>query len=427
MRIAFATFGCKINQYETENLRDAAAEEGNAIVPFDGDADVYVINTCSVTGKSDYQCRQAVRAAVRRGKGAQVIVTGCYAETRPDDIRAIPGVTHVVGNRDKGDVLRLVAGPVVPREKAVPVGAMGASSRTRKFLKIQDGCDSRCAYCIVPRARGSSRSVPREEVLRSFLGAASSGAPEVVLSGIHIGRYGMDLTPRSSLTELVQELVLQRGNARIRISSIEPREVTPGITDLLGNGICRHLHIPLQSGDDSILSSMGREYTVRDYRKVIDSVASAVPDVALGADVMVGFPGECDSHYENTKKLIEELPLTHLHVFSFSPRPGTPAASMDHQVAESVKRSRNEELRSIGLKKNLEFKKRFLGKRLEVVMEDRVADKEQRLSGLSDNYIKIVVERTEEKRKNKVESIVVQKVDRDGVLGTIYSNALNNK
>ncbi|NTW60507.1 MAG: radical SAM protein [Nitrospirae bacterium] len=258
MRVAFTTLGCKINQYETDAMRQAAADEGNAIVPFYAEADVYVINTCSVTAKSDYQCRQAIRSAIRRGQGARVIVTGCYAETRPEEVRKISGVALVLGNEDKTAITRYlneqepVAGPGIPESREV------VKTRTRGFLKIQDGCDSHCTYCIVPRARGASRSVPPDEVRRMFDLIVASGCPEVVLSGIHIGRYGSDLVQGENLTGLIANLILRKKQARLRVSSIEPNEVTDELLEMLGNGLCRHLHIPLQSGDDAILASMNR-------------------------------------------------------------------------------------------------------------------------------------------------------------------------
>jgi threonylcarbamoyladenosine tRNA methylthiotransferase MtaB len=397
MRIAFTTLGCKINQYETDLMRRDVLSSGSTLVPFDAEADVYVINTCSVTAKSDYQCRQAIRSAVRRGQGAKVVVTGCYAETRPDEIKKIPGVDLIIGNRDKRRVGQFV-NSLVPatcesscqapddvRTLTVP------GARTRGFLKIQDGCDNRCSYCIVPSARGGSRSVGPADVLQEFESLVHEGYPEIVLSGIHIGVYGLDLPPRSDLTNLLKMLLAKRGTARVRLSSIEPREITDGIIELLGSGLCRHLHIPLQSGDGSILKAMGRDYSPAFYLNLLRRIADRVPGVALGADVMVGFPGEGEREFRNTFRLIEGSPLTHLHVFSFSPRPGTPAAEMIGQVPETVKKERNEKLRELGNRKNLDFRKKFLGLELEVVLEGKADAVRGCLNGLTDNYIRVTI------------------------------------
>ncbi len=400
MRIAFTTLGCKINQYETDRMRQDLESRGGAIVPFTGEADVYVINTCSVTARTDYQCRQAIRSAVRRGKGATVVVTGCYAETRPDDIRKIAGVDLVLGNQEKGAIAqRLLPDDASPAQSGPAHETAGISTvhgRTRGFLKIQDGCDSRCTYCIVPVARGPSRSVPPEQVLKQFDDLVQAGCPEVVLSGIHIGRYGADRSAGPDLAGLVRDLLKRRGNARIRVSSIEPNEISQELIELIGEGFCRHLHIPLQSGDDTILAAMNREYTTLAYRKLLDSLARSVPGIALGADVMVGFPGEGDAQFRNTLDLIESSPLTHLHVFSYSPRPGTPAASMSRQVPEKMKKERSELLRDLGQRKNLVFRRSFVGKELVAVVEDKRDALSRCLKGLSDNYIRLTLKGAKE-------------------------------
>lgn len=393
MRIAFTTLGCKINQYETDQLHRDLLSRGNTIVPFESEADVYIINTCSVTAKSDYQCRQVIRSAVKRGQGAKVVVTGCYASTRPEELKNIPGVSLVINNRDKAAIpLQITKGEPGPgKEQTSPeiLPAHAFQGRTRGFLKIQDGCDNRCSYCIVPLARGRSRSVQPDHVIREFSRLVESGYPEVVLTGIHIGTYGGDLTPEFSLTELIKTLISKRGPARIRLSSIEPNEITGEMIGFLGNGLCRHLHIPLQSGDDSILFSMRRHYTSGFYLELIESISDQVPGIALGADVMVGFPGEGDREFRNTLDLVQKSPLTHLHVFSYSPRPGTPAAEMKGQVPDSVKRSRSEELRKIGREKNYQFRKKCINADVKVVIEDKRNLNTKDLTGLTDNYVRV--------------------------------------
>jgi len=396
MRIAFTTLGCKINQFETDVIRRDLQARGNTIVPFDSEADVYIINTCSVTAKSDYQCRQVIRSATRRNSSARVVVTGCYAETRPDEIRNMPGVDFVIGNRDKAMIADHIMSTALPEHgqstpRVVKDPILSTLSRTRGFLKIQDGCDNRCSYCIVPLARGNSRSAFPHDVVSQFERMVEAGCPEVVLTGIHIGTYGSDLGTGTTLTEMVQMLLSVRGQARIRLSSIEPGEVTDELISALGNGLCRHLHIPLQSGDDGILASMKRRYTAGFYLDLLEKISKRGPHVALGADVMVGFPGEGEREFQNTVNLVERSPLTHLHVFSYSPRPGTPAAQMKSQVPENVKKQRSEALRSLGRKKNLIFRQLSLGHQFSVVVEDKVDAQSGFFTGLTDNYIRVRV------------------------------------
>ena len=423
MRVAFTTLGCKINQYETDVMRQAAAAEGNAIVPFDAEADVYVINTCSVTAKSDYQCRQTIRAAIRRREGARVIVTGCYAATRPQEIRSIPGVSMVLGNGEKASITRYLSGPEIPIQEPAAHCREAVMTRTREYLKIQDGCDSRCTYCIVPLARGASRSVPREEVVTMFDRAVNRDCPEVVLSGIHIGRYGHDLLPQESLTGLVRELLARKKQARIRLSSIEPNEITDDLISMLGRGLCRHLHIPLQSGDDAILRSMNRSYGTDLYRKLAETVATNVPDIAIGADVMVGFPGEGEKEFQNTYDLVRDLPLTHLHVFSYSPRPGTPAAAMKGQVPDRTKKERPEALRVLASRKNRDFRERLKGKTLQVVLEEGQRDEIGTSSGLSDNYVRVHVQGGQKADIGREINIRISDINESGLIGIFSSTS----
>jgi len=393
MRIAFTTLGCKINQYETDLMRQELASRGNTIVPFDAEADVYVVNSCTVTAKSDYQCRQAIRSAVRRARGAKVVVTGCYAATRPEEIRKIPGVNLVIGNTDKAMIHDHIMKTVSVPDQAVPATGnkptQALYGRTRGFLKIQDGCNNRCSYCIVPLARGGSRSVDPEQLVNAFDRLVQAGCPEIVLTGIHIGTYGADLGNDIDLTGLLRTLIHNRSESRLRLSSIEPNEITEGMIDLMGHGLCRHLHIPLQSGDDAVLTSMKRDYTASVYRKLLEHIAQKVPGVALGADVIVGYPGEGDTEFQSTMDLVGKSPLTHLHVFSYSPRPGTPAAAMKMQVPEQVKKERSEMLRDLGRKKNFIFRETCLGSALSVVVEDKIDAISGLYTGLTDNYIRV--------------------------------------
>ncbi len=425
MRIAFTTLGCKINQYDTDMMQRELISAGGTIVPFDTPADVYIINTCSVTSRSDYQCRQAIRSAVRNAQGAKIVVTGCYAQVRPDEIRRIPGVDLVIGNSEKDRIGEHVRS-LVPEGQAAgdSVGVQEQAgvlphSRTRGFLKIQDGCDSRCTYCIVPRARGRSRSIPESEVFRSFDEMARKGCPEIVLSGVHIGKYGRDLEPRTDLSALLRSLVERKGQARLRLSSIEPKEISDGIVDLLGRGVCRHLHIPLQSGDDDVLKAMNREYSSGFYQDLLERIAERVPGIALGADVMIGFPGEDGAQFRNTFRLIEESPISHLHVFSYSPRAGTPAAGMSGQVPEPLKKERNGLLRELGRKKLFEFRKGFLQNTLLIAIEGRADAANGCLTGLSDNYIRVRVRDALPEDIGKVLPVSITSVSMESTCGRL--------
>jgi threonylcarbamoyladenosine tRNA methylthiotransferase MtaB len=415
MRVAFTTLGCKINQYETDVIRQEMVLRGNTVVPFEADADVYIINTCTVTAKSDYNCRQVIRAATRRGGGARVVVTGCYAETRPEEIITIPGVETVIGNAEKLSIPEYLSAVDTSFERSAQdekdLPAQALRERTRGFLKIQDGCNNRCSYCIVPYARGKSRSAAPANIMDEFEKMTSAGCPEVVLTGIHIGSYGADLEPHTNLTELIAGIINKRGTTRVRLSSIEPRELTSGIIERLGKGLCRHLHIPLQSGDDTILMAMKRDYNTEFYHELLTSISKKISGIALGADVIVGFPGEGEKQFENTLRFIEASPLTHLHVFSYSPRPGTPAANMDEQVPESVKKVRSETLRLLGKEKNYSFRKEILDTKINVVVEAGTDASKGMLTGLTDNYIRVFIDGVDDGQIGSEIPVRVTKVD----------------
>jgi threonylcarbamoyladenosine tRNA methylthiotransferase MtaB len=445
MRIAFTTLGCKINQYETEQLCRDLLARGNTIVPFEAEADVYIINTCSVTAKSDYQCRQVVRSAVRRKEDARVVVTGCYATVSPDELKAIPGVEQVVPNEAKSGIPDLLMKQIsqqacvgVPSHTgphsgvAVPAGTKahsdltgsekpeGQSERTRAFLKIQDGCNNSCSYCIVPVARGRSRSVPVSVVTNQFDGLVAADCPEIVLTGIHIGTYGTDLVPSVNLTSLMETLLLRRRASRIRLSSIEANEITPSLVAFLGKGLCRHLHIPLQSGDDTILSAMNRHYNSAFYRELVSSLARRVSGIALGADVIVGFPGEGEREFDHTIDLVQSTPLSHLHVFTYSMRPGTHAAGMKHQIPDSVKKKRSEVLRALARRKTQEFTRQFLGSELNVVIEAKKNPDNGLLIGLSDNYLRVSVVGAEKEHIGREIRVVLTEVSEKGNKAIIF-------
>ncbi len=405
VRVAVVTLGCKVNQCESAGIAEAMAAQGMTIVPFEDEADCYIVNTCTVTGRTDYQSRQLIRRAIRRNPAAAVFVTGCYAQRAPEEIARIPGVRIVAGNAEKASLPRLLqeftagnggqvrVGDIRGERAFSRLGATTFPDHTRAFLKIQDGCDAFCSYCIVPHARGPSRSLPPQEVEAGIATLAAAGYREVVLTGIHLGAYGRDLTPPANLEGVVRRCAEERPVERLRLSSIEPREITDELLALLGSSdvLCRHLHIPLQSGDDGILAAMRRDYDGAFFRDLLRRIFAAVPGIAVGIDVMVGFPGETAAAFANTLHLVEEMPVAYLHVFPYSQRPGTPAAALAGQIPDREKKGRAEWLRRIGAEKRRTFAERFIGTPLTVLIEGRKEAATGFPRGFSDNYLPVAI------------------------------------
>jgi threonylcarbamoyladenosine tRNA methylthiotransferase MtaB len=400
------TLGCKVNHYESEAIIAALRSAGWTLAGGVSPVDIHIINTCTVTGKASMQSRQAIRQAARRHPAARVIVTGCYAQTAPHEIREIPGIQAVVGTSDKHripEMLLSTAGlaPGGAREmadtrKLKDIGDAGITvtgSRTRPFLKIQDGCDAFCTYCIVPYARGRSRSMAPEAVVAHVQRLQAAGHQEVVLTGIHLGLYGRDLAPPLDLASLVRRLLATTGIARIRLSSIEPGEISAALVEMAATSgrLCPHFHIPLQSGDDRILGRMHRPYSRKGFRELVLAIRDRMPDAAIGVDILIGFPGESPEAFEHTRALIEALPVTYLHVFPFSPRPGTPAADFPDPVAAGEIKRRCGIMRTLGQAKKAAFYSRFRGRRLRPLIESRRDPATGLLKGVSANYIPVLL------------------------------------
>jgi threonylcarbamoyladenosine tRNA methylthiotransferase MtaB len=425
--VAYSTIGCKLNQFETEQIRQAVEASGYASASRGAPADIYVINTCTVTHKSDYRSRQAIRRAIKANPDALIVVTGCYAQRFPEEIAAIPGVDVVVGNAGKVLIAELLGRGKAERPlidvtepdarddlgEGGPLRKFG--SYTRAFVKIQDGCNNRCTYCAVPSARGRSRSKPPEAVRHEIEVLAAEGYKEVVLTGVHLGQYGKDLEPATDLVRLLEGVAGIESLKRLRLSSVEPKDFTDGLIDLMADPamkICPHVHIPLQSGDDGILEAMGRHYTRDFYGRLIERIATRVPDCGIGLDVMVGFPGEDKSAFRNSCDLIAGLPVTYLHCFSFSRRPGTKAHDLDGHVPPEARKERSRALRDLGGRKNREFRESLVGKSLEaLVLSTR---KDGLPAALSGNYIRCLIEGPV--RPNDLLSVVVT-----GISGTAVS------
>lgn len=393
-KAAFYTLGCKVNQVDTEQIKEAFLKQGYQVVDFNEAADIYVINTCTVTHVSDRKSRAVIRRAARRNPLAQIVVTGCLAQADPDQIKAIPGVSMVVDNQDKERIPDLVGGTVKGDADGVfaslaPVLFTSRHERTRAFIKIEDGCHSYCSYCIVPYTRGPVRSKRPEHVQAELQRLVELGYREIVLTGIHTGLYGYDLK-NINLTELLKQLLGEvDGDYRIRLSSIEPLEICPALLQLVQQEprICRHFHVPLQSGSDAVLKAMNRRYNGQYYRDLILEISKRIPGVGLSADVMVGFPGESQQDFQATYDLLAELPLLDLHVFKYSRREGTPAALMKGQIDEGVKQERSQALLQLARDKHLQRLENSCGQMLRVLVEQRI--QAQTYTGLSDNYIEV--------------------------------------
>lgn len=406
--VSISTLGCKVNQFESEALKASLEQRGYGIVPFGSRADVTIINTCTVTHRADFQSRQMVRRATRSNPGSLIIVTGCYAQAEPDAFEAMEGIGYLLGNAEKNripDLLPRLEKGGLPRVQVTDIGREAFFSdlplhsfhdHTRAFLKIQDGCDACCSYCIVPSARGRSRSLPVEKVLGHLRRLKEKGYKEVVLTGIHMGSYGSDLIPSVRLEELLKRLEHEETPDRIRLSSIEPLDFSADLISVLSTStkVCPHLHIPVQSGDDEILRRMNRNYDHSYLSDVLRELCQRIPEVSIGTDVIAGFPGETEENFARTFRLIESLPFSYLHVFPFSRRKGTPALRFPRQVGEPEIKKRALALREMGKEKRRAFYRRFVDRDLSVLVEDRRDRETGRWKGLSRNYIPVLLAQT---------------------------------
>jgi threonylcarbamoyladenosine tRNA methylthiotransferase MtaB len=435
IKVAISTLGCKVNQYESAGILEMLDESIYVSVPFNTKADCYIINTCTVTGRTDHQSRNLIRRAIRTNPEACIIVTGCYAQVAPHDLARIPGVSLIAGNAEKEHIPRLIEGLVKGAPQLLVsdicearefsgLNPLKFAGHTRAFLKIQDGCNSFCSYCIVPYARGPSRSLPQMDVLKEIETLARSDYREIVLTGIHLGVYGQDLVPPSNLYEVMNYVEKRKMVRRLRLSSIEITEISDDMMRLIAEGttLCKHLHIPLQSGDDMILSAMKRNYDSAFFKNRLRVIRQAIPDIALGLDVMVGFPGEGQKEFDNTLRLIAELPVAYLHVFPYSERPGTVASSLPGMVDEAVKRRRGEILRKLGKEKRNAFARRFIGKKLGVLIEDKKDKDTGFMKGFSDNYIPVVIENGNYSLVNRVLNVIPDYVLEGKLYGRITTD-----
>ena len=395
-RVAIATLGCKTNQFESAAMIEQFRQEGYAVVPFTQPADIYVVNSCTVTSRTDAETRRLIRRARRLNPEARIVATGCYAQVAPDELLQLPELDNVLGNREKRGITgHIEAGVNLVSDIAQAPGNETLhletfAEHTRAFLQVQNGCDSFCSYCIVPYARGRSRSVPLATALGEVERLAANGYHEIVLTGIHLGGYGLDLTPQASLTALVRSVDAGRLVSRVRIGSVEPNEVSAELLELMtrSDRICPHFHLPLQSGSDTVLRRMGRQYDAASFAELVTRIKHQLPHAFIGADVIAGFPGESDEEHKETLRLIENLPLSDLHIFPYSRRNGTRAAAMAGQVPPAVIKMRSEELRRLAAGKLKIFLEEQRGQTLQVLVQG-FDQAESICRGISANYVNV--------------------------------------
>jgi threonylcarbamoyladenosine tRNA methylthiotransferase MtaB len=438
-------FGCRATQADGAAIERQLLARGMERASAAVDAQVVVLNTCTVTASADRDARASIRRIHRDNPGARILVTGCYAQRAPEELSALPGVSLVVGNSHKHRLAEYAA-PLAPGDGFVPLTRIGIDSRlivgdifahtelmaapvfdfdssekTRPNLKVQDGCNNRCSFCIIPYVRGKSRSLKLEQVLREVDSLVASGYREIVLSGINLGRWGRDLSPRMSFAAMLRAILEHTAIEKVRISSVEPMDWNDEVIDLVASSprIAKHAHVPLQSGSDRILRRMHRKYRPWHYADRIERVRRTMPDAAIGADVMVGSPGETDEDFEQTRLLIQRLPFTYLHVFTYSSRPGTPSAEMPEQVPVEIARERNRVLRELAARKKQEFMQSFVGRELEAITLTHCDG--DSTEALTDNYLKLRLRGRHESNRRVLAAI--KAIQADSLFGSMAATS----
>jgi threonylcarbamoyladenosine tRNA methylthiotransferase MtaB len=427
-RVALHTLGCKLNFAETSSLGGQFLDRGYELVELGEPADVVLLNTCSVTERADRECRQLIRRALRKSPGAFVLVTGCYAQLAPEEVASIEGVDLVLGTKEKfsifefagrfqkGTAPRVCVSEVGTADTFGPALSTTAGDRTRGYLKIQDGCDYHCAFCTIPLARGESRSQSIGESVRQAEQLVRQGFKEIVLTGVNVGDYGRK--QGDDLLGLLGRLVTVAGLHRIRISSIEPNLLKTDLLDFIAQHpvICRHFHIPLQSGSDTVLKRMRRRYVTKQYADLIYRVREQFPESGVGADVIVGFPGETPQEFQETYEFLTDLPVSYLHVFTYSERPHTPAAALPEQVVPHERSSRNAVLRMLSERKRMDWCRNMVGRRVHVLTESTV--EEGRRYGFTDAFLRVGVD-AESARENSLVKVHITDAHHERCLGTV--------
>jgi threonylcarbamoyladenosine tRNA methylthiotransferase MtaB len=411
-KVGIQTIGCKLNQAESESLARRFLEAGYQIVSPEVNPDLYLLNTCTVTHVADRKCRHLLRLTHRQNPKALIVVTGCYAQRAGQELSQIEGVTLIVGNEDKEQLLDIIGARIVglsPSSEPSP----WPQFRTRALVKIQDGCSKPCSYCIVPRVRGRERDVPQQQILAEVEARVAEGYKEVILTGTTIGGYKGD----GGLGGLVSRVLSQTGVQRLRLSSLQPQDLSPSFIQLWNESrLCRHLHLPLQSGCDTVLQRMRRSYSTADYERAVTMARELIPELAVTTDIMVGFPAESDEEFETSYRFCERIGFAGLHIFPYSARPGTVAARMAHKVQPETKKKRSQRMLHLAQKSAQSFRRSFLGRSLTVLWEEEKGD--GIWSGLSDNYIR-VFSKSEEQLRNRLLSVRLTQEHGSGLWGSV--------
>lgn len=432
-KVAFYTLGCKVNQYETEAITELYKSSGYTIVPFSEFADIYVINTCSVTNMGDRKSRQIIHRASKLNPRAVIVVTGCYAQTAADEVLRIDGVNLVIGTKGRTDIVRIcegidssskinMVGDIMHNHEFEELKITGYEDRTRAFIKIQEGCSQFCSYCIIPYARGPIRSRSENEILEEITDLSKRGFTEIILVGIHVASYGLDLK-NTSLEQLLNKIENIDGIKRLRLSSIEPMTLNNDFVNKIKNSakLCPHFHISLQSGCDNTLKRMNRRYTTAQYKEIADRLRQAFPDAAITTDIMVGFPGETDEEFEQTLSFVKEIDFAEAHVFQYSQRKGTPAAIMENQIPPEIKERRSKFIIDATKKSHEEFLKKHIGQTMEVLFEQRAKDK--MFEGKTANYITVHVF-SDENLSGRYRNVRINEMKDGYLIGEIQKGAV---
>ncbi len=434
-RAAIHTLGCKVNQYDSDAVGELFAAAGYRLVDFHEEADVYIVNTCTVTSLGDKKSRQMVRRARRRNPNAKVVMMGCFAQASPEEAANVEGVNLVLGTDQRQGVVELVEALAVQETQMLvhpifdvttfeELSVRKGSGRTRAVLKIQDGCNEFCTYCKIPFARGRSRSRDPEQVLEQAAVLGEQGFAEIVLTGIHLGAYGLDLEVETSLAQVMKRIADETPVKRLRLSSIDPDKITDDLLRIISTTpqICRHLHIPLQSGSASVLQRMRRNYTASQYDSILKRVRQWIPDAAITTDVIVGFPGETDAEFMETVEFVNQADFTRLHVFPFSARQGTPAAKMADQIPKAVRTRRAGELMDLGKRLSQRWHETFIGREVAVLVEQ---SSEGCLTGFTDQYVRVLGTPSTQSpaaQTGQIVEVQVIEADYEGVAGILCSS-----
>lgn len=435
-KIAFYTLGCKVNQADTASMENLFLRSGHQLVSFDGEADVYIINTCVVTNTGQRKSRQTIHRAIRKNPNALIVVTGCYPQTAAEEVKAIAGVDMIIGNQDRAQIVQLVEERLAHRQTDTldavhkltastafeEMAAGDITDKTRAFLKIQEGCNQFCTYCIIPYARGPLRSRSLESIRTETQRLISAGFKEIVLIGIHLGCYGKENPDGPTLYDAVKTVLDVPGVQRLRLGSLESVEVEPRLLTLMQEDarFCRHLHLPLQSGCDKTLQAMHRPYTTAKFKTLLADIKTKVPDIAITTDVIVGFPGETEADFETTCKFAESCGFSKMHIFPFSARKGTPAEKFAGAVAEAVKKERADILGRIDETMHKTFLQAMVGQNAEILFEQPAG--EDYFEGLTGNYQRVFVKSSGRNLGGEILPVKITAFDGEKLLGEIIKD-----